>query len=48
MEQPIGTQMSGPRTTATSASEGRLKVDAGGMSSKKKKSILKRILTKVS
>lgn len=35
-------QCSGPITTANSASEGRMKVDVGGM--KKKKKILSKIL----
>lgn len=46
MEQQVSPQpqMSGARDTATSASEGRLKVDAAGMSKKK---ILKHVLKKV-
>jgi len=48
MDEPTTTQYSGPATTATSASEGRLKVDAGkGVSKKEKKHALKRIMDKV-
>lgn len=39
-----GPQYSGPTTTANSQSEGRLKVDAGGM---KKRKILKKAVKKV-
>jgi len=37
-------QFSGPRTTAQSSAEGRLKVDAG--SSKKKKDIMKKAVSR--
>ncbi len=40
-------QYSGATTTANSEKEGRLKVDAGGMSAGDKKTVLKKILIKV-
>ena len=43
MNPPDTTQYSGPTTTANSNSEGRIKVDAGGM----KKMILKKLLGKI-
>ena len=48
MEAPLAVSVTlGPMTTATSAAEGRLKMDVAGMK-RKKKSLLKRAINSVS